>query len=128
MASRLLVIDDEPSTLRSLRRLLQRRVPALDVQTCSDPTEALSCIAAFRPHVVLIDFTMPKLPGDELCRAVLQEEYPWNPRVFGMSGQACEPVAQVFLAAGADLFFRKPLDVSTLLQSIDQVVSSSTMP
>ena len=125
VVSRLLVIDDEPPTLRSLRRLLQRRVPDWEVQTCNDPREALRCIAEFRPHIVLVDYTMPKISGDELCRAICQEEYPWKPRVFGMSGQACEPVAQMFFAAGADKFFRKPLDVSKLLEALSEDVSSS---
>lgn len=124
--TRLLVIDDEPPTLRSLHRLLRRRAPELVVHMTSEPTQAHSCIEQFQPHVVLIDYTMPDIVGTDLCESILHRGYAWKPLVFGMSGQASYVVENSFRTAGAHAFFTKPLDVAALLLSLNGL--STTLP
>lgn len=63
----LLVVDDEPDVLDSLRHLFHRRYR---VMTCTDPAEALSLLGQEQVQVILSDQRMPGMTGDEfLSRA-----------------------------------------------------------
>ncbi len=59
----LLVVDDEPDVLESLRHLFHRRYRVL----CADNgVEALRLVETENVHIILSDQRMPGMPGDEL--------------------------------------------------------------
>jgi PAS domain S-box-containing protein len=68
---RVLLVDDEPTVLRAMTRLLQSEY---EVVALADPQEALRRIElGERYDVILCDLMMPRLPGVELfrrCRAL----------------------------------------------------------
>lgn len=60
----LLIVDDEPSVLSALRRALRQQFgDELNVQTCSDPTAALSLVRATSFDIVMSDLRMPEIDG-----------------------------------------------------------------
>jgi twitching motility two-component system response regulator PilG len=59
---RILVVDDSASMRASAKNALNEHY---EVLTCEDGMEALSMLAAFRPQLILVDITMPKLDGYE---------------------------------------------------------------
>lgn len=59
---RLLVVDDQPIVVESIRRLLASE-PDLKVHACTDPTLALSTAAELGPSVILQDLVMPDVDG-----------------------------------------------------------------
>lgn len=60
----LLIVDDEPSVLSALRRELRSLFAGeLNVQTCSDPTQALTLIRDRRFDIVMSDLRMPEIDG-----------------------------------------------------------------
>ena len=61
MPLRILAIDDDPETTRSLRRLLE--ATGHNVMEVNDPTLALATAREFQPHVVI-----PRLPHAENAR------------------------------------------------------------
>ncbi len=63
-----LIVDDEPNILRSLRRLLKHE-PFRTVAT-TDPYEALSCLRHEPVAVLITDQRMPELDGDHLIARV----------------------------------------------------------
>jgi len=64
--SQILVVDDEPAVRRALSRALslERYVVAL----AADGAEALERLAAERFDMIVLDVTMPKVSGIEVCR------------------------------------------------------------
>ncbi|MGE5177587.1 MAG: response regulator [Bacteroidota bacterium] len=63
---RLLIVDDEPDTLESLRLLLS---PAYDVCVARNGAEALDEVnRGFHPDAVLLDLIMPTMDGLEMAR------------------------------------------------------------
>jgi signal transduction histidine kinase len=65
---RVLIVDDEPSVRRQLRRLLERR--GFAVEEAADGREGLAVIAANPPDLVVLDLTMPDLDGAEVLRRI----------------------------------------------------------
>lgn len=68
MSIRIVIVDDEPSVLMLLPRLLHE--PSWEVITFLNPLEALASIQADPPDVLLTDIRMPDMNGYELICAV----------------------------------------------------------
>jgi len=65
-AYRLLLVDDEPNVLRSLRRVFQRE--QYEIVTASSSNEALALLAQQEFHILISDYMMPGLNGAELLK------------------------------------------------------------
>lgn len=65
-AYRLLLVDDEPNVLRSLRRVFQRE--QYDIVTANTGNEALALLAQQEFHLLISDYMMPGLTGAELLK------------------------------------------------------------
>src|SRR5689334_12217425 len=85
-ASRVLLVDDDPTLLRALAEALSRRLEGTRIETCSSPVAALAKIAASDYEVVVSDLVMHGLNGLELLDRV----------------KALRPGCLVILITGAD--------------------------
>lgn len=66
--SKVLFIDDEPSILQALRRLLAEE--PYEVHTTTDAEEALRIVRDEKPTVVIADYYMPQTKGADLLHRV----------------------------------------------------------
>jgi DNA-binding NarL/FixJ family response regulator len=66
MAKRLLIVDDEPSLLRTLEACL--RTEGFDITTARSGADALVKVAQSVPDLVLTDVRMPGMSGYELAQ------------------------------------------------------------
>ena len=60
LASRILIVDDEPANVRLLEDLLQREGFQQVVAT-TDPQRVMGLVSAFAPDLILLDLKMPEL-------------------------------------------------------------------
>ena len=68
---RILVVDDDPSTLRLVKDKLE--LAGFHVLTASAGQQALDLIAHYGlPHLAIVDIVMPGMDGFEFCRTVQQ--------------------------------------------------------
>jgi len=117
----LVVEDDE-----ELRALLEEALLAAGyaVLTASNGTEALQLLRTPRvlPKLILLDLVMPEMDGGQFCEQLsLLDECRCIP-VFVLTGAGvARAKAETF---GAALIFRKPLELSSLLDAISRVVSA----
>ena len=66
MASRILLVDDEPDILEALRvRILSA---GFDCQTARNGREGLELVARWHPDLVIADLLMPEVNGYELVK------------------------------------------------------------
>ncbi|WP_301003396.1 response regulator [Pseudoalteromonas sp.] len=68
MACRVLLVDDEPNVLKSLKRVLVRT--GYHVVTASSGVEALEILKSNQIELIITDFRMPQMNGADLLRQV----------------------------------------------------------
>jgi CheY-like chemotaxis protein len=68
---RVLVADDVPHLVDSLRRLLE--LWGHEARTAGDGVEAVQVAAEFQPDVALLDIRMPRMDGVNAARLIRQQ-------------------------------------------------------
>ena len=106
---RVLVVDDDPHTLRQVRDALTKAGYA--VQTTADPDELAGLLRAERPNLVLLDLMLPSIGGIELLSEV--PELSDLPVIFISGYGRDETIARAFEAGAAD-YIVKPFSPTEL--------------
>ena len=70
-APHIMLVDDEMHVLRILRMSLQKE--GYEVHCYSNGQEALNAVRQREPDVLVTDIQMPRMTGEELCKAIAQE-------------------------------------------------------
>ncbi len=110
---RILVVDDDDAVRESLRRALQ--LEQYDVQLAADGVEALDLIrdGSHEPDAVILDVSMPRLDGLEVCRRLRRDGNPIPILMLTARDEVSDRVAG--LDAGADDYVVKPFALEELL-------------
>ena len=115
-ATRILVVDDEPSARRGLEKLLRQVGYAVD--TAKDGKEALAVASEHPPDVVVTDLRMPEMDGMALL-GKLRESDPDLPVIVATAfGEVSSAVTA--MRAGAADYLTKPIDFDALLLAIER--------
>lgn len=123
--NRVLVVDDDRQLNGMLVALLRARGGDVEVDSAFDGFEAGAKVHTFRPHVVLLDITMPGLDGIEVCRRLKSDKSTVHIRVVAMTGMYNVVAAQKILAAGADQFLGKPFTNDAVLEACGLLVTNA---
>jgi len=112
---RILVAEDEPHIADAVARGLRRQGMAVDV--AGDGALALYKARVFDYDVVVLDRDLPKMHGDDVCRALNRE----RPEVKVLMLTASTGVDELVegLALGADDYLGKPFKFAELVARID---------
>jgi PAS domain S-box-containing protein len=125
---RVLVVDD----LAENRAVLVDLLKSLDFETAEAATgaQALTQAHAMQPHLVLIDNRMPDTSGSEVTRRLRAQESFANLPVIAVSAGASPQEQASCIAAGANAFLPKPVDIAELIRTIAKVLdlNSSSPP
>jgi len=113
MAHKILVVDDEPSLLQTVRGYLERE--GFAVQTAQDGRAALQTARALQPDLVVLDIMLPGLDGLEVLRQLRQESGVY---VIMLTARAEETDKIVGLTLGADDYMTKPFSPRELVARI----------
>jgi excisionase family DNA binding protein len=122
-AKRVLVVDDDPQILEMFQDLLAR-AGAMDVKTCSTGYDAGMLTEAFKPHLIILDFMLPDINGDLVCRRLRERDESKATKVLFISGVVSEAETERLHQAGADGFLRKPFDVNQLITQVNQLLEA----
>ena len=121
---RVLLADDHKMVREGLGALLSREPDIEVVAHASDGDEAITLAQAWKPDVVLMDISMPRLNGiDDAARIV--KLLP-RTRVIALSAQADRPFVSQMVEAGVQGYVQKELSVQTLAETIRNVMSGQT--
>ncbi len=116
---KLLLLDDDPSVLRALARVLE---PHYQVFPAGSVEEALALADLRRPDLLLCDVMMPDGGGAALYQA-LQEHLPHLAgRVIFLTGAADKQSVQSFFAHQPQPVLEKPLDLALLARAAERLL------
>lgn len=121
MATRILIVDDEPEAGRILS--LQLTLQGYNTEIASNGFEALRRIAAAPPDLVLLDVMLPKLDGLEVCRRIRASEQSAQLPVILVSAKSLPEDVADGLAAGADDYLSKPFDIDDVVRTVRAVLA-----
>ena len=111
---RVLVAEDEPLMANTIAEGLRRRSMAVDV--CYDGDTALERVAVHRYDVVILDRDLPKVHGDEVCRAIVAAGA--EARVLMVTAAAGIRDRVDGLDLGADDYLTKPFAFAELVARV----------
>jgi two-component system cell cycle response regulator CpdR len=116
---KILVVDDEPLVCEAVKMLLEFDGHA--VVTASDGKEALALFERGRFDLVITDYTMPGMKGDELALA-LKARLPGQPVVMLTAHAEMLKTSAVPLV-GVDQLVSKPFQLADLREAIQKATT-----
>ncbi len=121
---RVLVVDDNRDAADSTATFLQ--VAGHDVKAVNNGADALACVAAYGPDVVVLDIGLPGMDGYELARRL--RSLPETERAFliAVTGYGRQGDRVAALEAGFDEHLMKPAEPSKLIELINAWRPSSS--
>ena len=120
-----LLVEDNPGDVRLIRRALAHGRPQTELHVAHDGPEALVYLAQFRPDLILLDLSLPKMDGCEVLVHIkhdigLAARLATVPVVVLSSSHAEQDVMRTYEHA-ANCFITKPLDLDRYMAVIGSV-------
>jgi FixJ family two-component response regulator len=116
--AKVIVVDDDDSVRRSLRRLLTG--VGYEVEEFGSAEEFLNCSSRAEPACAVLDLAMPGMDGLALQQELVRTKLPLG-LVF-LSGHGDIPASVAAIKHGAVDFLTKPVDEVVLLRAIESAL------
>mgnify|MGYP006285841339 CR=1 FL=1 len=119
MMKRIMVVDDEPDVLVSLKTVLERQ--NFDVITVSNGRECLKELKKRFQGIILMDLMMPGMDGWETINNIVKKGYIDDVAISIITGKGTKNYQKMSIL-GSYIFdyLAKPLDVETLISSVEE--------
>jgi DNA-binding response OmpR family regulator len=115
MASKILIVDDEPNIVLALEFLMKQQ--GYETRVARDGDEALSEVERFRPDLVLLDVMLPRRDGFEVCQRLRAEG--WSElKIVMLTAKGRDVEIEKGLALGADGYVTKPFSTGELVARV----------
>jgi len=123
MSERVLVIEDDPSTLRFLEYTLQQE--GFEILTAKNGLDGLKMAQNLRPDLIILDIMLPGLDGYEVCHKLRQKPETANVLVLVLSAKARQEDKDIGMKMGADAYLTKPVDPTEIVNKVQGMLTGS---
>jgi DNA-binding response OmpR family regulator len=123
MNKKILVIEDDPSTLRLIKYCLQQE--GYQVLTAPNGLEGIRKAKSEEPDLIVLDVLLPGVDGLEICHRLRAEPQTARLPVLMLSVKAREIDKATGLKVGADDYITKPWHRAELLDKVAAVLQRS---
>ena len=121
MASKILIVDDEPNIVLSLEFLMKQQ--GYETRVARDGDEALAEVERFRPDLVLLDVMLPDLDGFEVCQRLRAEGWA-ELKIVMLTAKGRDVEIEKGLALGADAYVTKPFATAELVERVGEMLEA----
>jgi diguanylate cyclase (GGDEF)-like protein len=115
-ATRVLIVDDDPMVLDTMRALLEPH--DLEITTITDPLSFWETLEEVAPEMLILDVDMPGVNGPELCRVVRNDPRWSRLAVIFVTANSDAATAELIFSAGADDHLSKPISGPELITRV----------
>jgi len=115
---KILLVDDEPTTLQLVRKVLQ--ADGHTIHEALDGLQAVEVFEAVNPDLVLLDIVIPQMDGLDVLREIRRQDKIAG--VIMVSALSSEQLAVKSMLAGADDYIRKPFKLRNIRLNIRRVM------
>jgi excisionase family DNA binding protein len=120
---KVLIVDDDVEIVELMVDVLSRD-GRFDIQTAGSGYEAGLKTEQFRPDVIILDYMLPDVNGNIVCKTIKSNPNFESIRIIIVSGVANPEEVQELLDAGATEFIKKPFNIADL---VDRVVTKGLL-
>lgn len=117
---RILIADDHEAVRSGLRAVLEQRADWEVVAEATDGGKAVAAAIESRPHVAILDFSMPRMTGVEVARRI--RDYPLQTEVLIFTVHNSGLIAKQAFEAGARAFLVKSDANKLLLTAVESLL------
>ncbi len=121
--TRVLVVDDDPAIVEMLVELLERD-GRFEVETAATGFDAGLKTRSFRPDVIVLDYMLPDINGNAVCRSIRSDSSLSDVKIIIVSGVVEREHVEKLLEDGANDFIQKPFSIEQLVNRIVELVHS----
>ena len=111
-----LIVEDSPTQAEKLKFILEER--GFHVSAVSNGREALACLAARTPDVVITDIMMPEMDGYETMQVIRRKSALRRLPIIALTAKAMKGDREKCLEAGASEYLAKPVNTEQLLSAL----------
>lgn len=117
----ILIVDDDNRNIFALGLTLKAK--GYQILSCTMAKDAIELLTADN-HVslVLMDMMMPEIDGYEAIRLIRSSAVIKDIPIIAVTAQAMSGDREKCLAAGAQAYVSKPIDVDKLIDEIEQLI------
>jgi len=119
----ILVVDDEPTNLKLLDRML-RGQGYQNLVLVEDPRKVVDLYRTIHPDLILLDINMPHLDGYQVMEQLKALNDPLLPPIVILTAQHSKDYLLRALAGGARDFIGKPFDRNELLMRVRNLLDA----
>ena len=114
---KILVVDDDAEIVELMVDVLVRD-GRFDIKTASSGYEAGIVTEQFRPDLIVLDYMLPDVNGNIVCRTIRSNSEFADTKIIIVSGVVNQSEIEDLLNSGAQDFVRKPFNIAELVDKI----------
>ena len=129
MAEKILIVDDDPDLVESVRIILESK--GYEVEAAYDGVEGLQKVKEFNPDLIVLDVMMPKKNGYEVCRELKSDPKYSNIPILLLTAVVSQipSSSQYTLDQGmeteADDYVDKPVEPEELVRRVEVLLGKA---
>jgi CheY-like chemotaxis protein len=117
---RILIVEDNPANLDLVMQLLE---DDYDLLTAEDGASGLELALAERPDLILLDLSLPKKSGWEVCQAIREALGDKAMPIVALTAHAIKGDREKALTSGFDDYITKPINEDALFATIHKYLN-----
>jgi len=118
---RILVVEDSPTNLALIRKILRRM--NYEVIEAVNGVEALRMTEQQNPDIIVMDLHLPDVSGLELTQQIKNQVHSKHIPIIAVTADI--HARKEFRSVGGDAYLNKPVRKAPLLRAIRQLVATS---
>lgn len=118
---RVLVVDDDPQIVELFVDVLSGD-GRFEIQTAETGYDAGVLTQQFRPDVVILDYMLPDINGNVVCKTIRDNPELAHIKILVISGVINAPEVDNLMEAGADEFIKKPFNIENVVDRMVELV------
>ena len=119
---KILIIDDDKGLQKMLKVVLSAH--GFDVASALTGEEGLALAKVEKPDVIVLDVMMPGIKGRDVCRSLKADAATQDVPVLILSAKDSDDDIAAELAAGAVGHLTKPVNSTSLLRKVKQILGA----
>jgi len=122
---KILIVDDEPDILDVLELTLKEE--HYEVIEAKDGMQALEMVKKKGPHLIILDFKMPRMNGDEVCKILKNDILLRHLPIIMLTSKREVSDKVKGIDAGADDYIVKPFEPAELLARVKMILRRTAL-